>query len=216
MMRFAKAAALAAGTLLTLAPAASATTYTVAVGGSTTVGNVPFTATTGGVEMSTNYGLPLTCTSSILRGDVLRGATFSPPTASVIATITDSTWTGCLQPTIFNTQFTITQVGTWNVKADSSPVDGVFTGTITNIDAEFHSVVDDRCEYDVTGTVDYTFDSNTQTLNIDEGNFALTISNVVGCFGEVMDGDLLDFTGGWPMQPTTYAFSTTGGNVTVQ
>lgn len=206
-MRFVKATALAAAALLTLAPAASATTYTVAVGGSTTVGTSAFTATTSGVEINSNYGVPITCSSGTMQGNVERGTTFTPPTPSTIATITGTTWHGCLTPTLFNWQFNFTQVGTWNLKADSAPVAGVVSGTITNISMQVRSVINDRCEFDVTGTLDYTLDSNTQRLTIDTGTFDLVISKVVGCFGEFIDGDELDLD-------ADYALTTTGGNVT--
>lgn len=215
-MRFAKAAALAAAALLTLAPAASATTYTVAVGASTTVGNVPFTATTGGFEINSDYGVPITCSSGTMQGNVQRGATFTPPNANTVATITGTTWNGCILPTLFNTQLTFAHVGTWNLKADSAPVNGVVSGTITNISMKVRSVVVKRCDFDVIGSVDVALDSNAQTLTIEAGTFDLEVTNADRCWGEFLNGDRLDFSGGWPVQPTTYAFSTTGGNLTFQ
>lgn len=209
MKRITKAAALAATGIIALAPAAMAATYTVAVGGSTTVGTNAYTASTGGINFDTNYGVPMTCSSGTAQGNIQRGATFTPPTPTTVATITNTTWSGCIAPTLFNTQLNVTQVGTWNLRADSAPVGGVVSGTITNVSAQVRSVINDRCEFDVNGTVDGSFDSNNQTLSIDDGTFDLVISNVVGCFGEVLNGDEADFG-------ATYAISTTGGNVTFQ
>ncbi|WP_019145139.1 hypothetical protein [Aeromicrobium massiliense] len=206
MKRITKAAALAATSIIALAPAAMAATYTVAVGGNTTVGTNAYTASTGGITFDTNYGVPMTCSSGTAAGNIQRGATFTPPTASTVATITGTTWSGCIAPTLFNTQLNVTQVGTWNLKADSAPVGGVVSGEITNVSAQVRSVVNDLCEFDVTGTVDGSFDTNNQTLSID-GGYGLTISNVVGCFGEVLDDDTATFG-------ADYAVSTTGGSVT--
>ena len=209
MKRITKAAALAATGIIALAPAAMAATYTVAVGGSTTSGTNAYTATTSAISFDTNYGVPMTCSSGTAAGNILRGTTFTPPAATTVATITGTTWSGCIAPTLFDTQLNVTQVGTWNLKATSAPVNGVVSGTITNVNAQVRSVINDRCEFDVAGSVAGSFNTNTQTLSINFSSNPLEISNVVGCFGEVLDGDLADFD-------ADYAVSTTGGNVTFQ
>ena len=209
MKRITKAAALAAAGIVALAPAAMAATYTVAVGGSTTSGSAPFTATTGAINFDTDYGVPMTCSSGTAAGNILRGTTFTPPAATTVATITGTTWSGCIAPTLFNTQLNVTQLGTWNLKATSAPVNGVVTGRIDNVNAQVRSVINDRCEFDVAGSVAGSFNTNTQTLSITFSSYPLYVTNVVGCFGEVQDGDLLDLD-------ADYAFATTGGNLTFQ
>lgn len=209
MKRITKAAALAATGIIALAPAAMAATYTVAVGGSTTTGTNAYTATTSAISFDTNYGVPMTCSSGTAQGNIQRGATFTPPAATTVATITGTTWSGCIAPTLLNTQLNVTQVGTWNLKATGAPVNGVVSGRIDNVNAQVRSVVDNRCEFDVSGSVAGSFDSNTQKLSINFSTYPLEITNVVGCYGEVLDGDLADFD-------ADYAVSTTGGNVTFQ
>lgn len=208
-MRFVKAAALAAAALITLAPAASANAYTVAVGGSTTVGTNAYTASTSAIYLNSDYGVPITCSSGTMQGNVQRGAIVTPPAASTIATITGTTWSGCLTPTLFNWQLNFTQVGTWNLRATSAPVNGVVSGRIDNIQMQVRSVINDRCEFDVSGSMAGSFNTNTQTLSINFSSNPLQVYDVVGCWGEFLDGDLLDLD-------ADYAFTTTGGNLTFQ
>lgn len=209
MRMFTKAAAIAATSIIALAPAAMAATYTVAVGGSTASGSAPFTATTGAIEFDTDYAVNMECDSGTATGNILRGTTFTPPTATTVATITDTGWNDCVSPDLFDTELTVDQIGTWNLKATSAPVNGVVSGTITNINAEVRSVEAGVCDFDVSGTVAGSFNSNNQTLTINFAGYPLDISNVSDCFGEVIDGDKAQFG-------ATYTVTTTGGNVTFQ
>ena len=66
------------------------------------------------------------------------------------------------------------------------------------------------CSFKVTGSVDASFNEGSQSLGVTPptAGAKLTISNVVGCYGLLADGDQADYTG-------SYAISTSAGSINI-
>ena len=182
-------AAGASAVALSAAPAIAAPTYTVKAGTQTT-GTTAYTAATTGASpqvafSDTTSGLNVSCTSSTAKGAIKLGKSLA---GAGLGSITSSTWTGCLGP--LNLAMTVTQTATWNVNATgTTTTTGVTAGTISGIAATV-TANQGGCSFNVAGTVKsaLTTTPTKQTLAV-KPTATLAISNVVGCFGQINNGD---------------------------
>lgn len=185
----------AAALVAVAGPAWAGGPYTVAAGG-TASGSVAVTGVTTGLVPQVVLSTPsavTTCDSSTIAGDINLGVN---ATGANIATINSSSWNNC-QGFI---DFQITHTGTWSFNATGAPTGGVTDGTVTG--AHLRAVAinpstglpdPSLCSFDVTGSVDASFDQNYQQLQVTApvsgSTSALAIANVTGCFGLVANGD---------------------------
>lgn len=125
----------------------------------------------------------ITCDSSTIAGDL---DYMSNPTVINIAT---STWVDCRG--VSGISMSVTQIGTWTFNATGTS-GSVTMGTISNVNLRFVALTPAPnptfCSFDVSGSVDASFDNSGPTLSI-TGPSALSVSNVSGCFGLVQVPD---------------------------
>lgn len=177
-MKTMHALAVAAGAL-TLVGASAATAYATVpatltslepVGGAANDPDITFTSPGSTVECDTALGLATLADS--------------PSTHPPSGTLTNGWFQGCIEPTL-QIPFTVTALGPATfVVTGGGP--SVWTGELTNL-AHHFDAPDTGCEFDVTGSLDTTYTLSTHTLAITGSD--LTVSNVTGCFGTVLDGD---------------------------
>ena len=201
-----------AAALVTIAgPAWAAGPYTITAG-TTSGGDVAFTAATTGVSPQIHFNTPnveMACASGTAAGLLHTG---SNPTGVNIAGIDSTTWTDCLGP--LNLPMTVTQTGApvpWRLNVTGTPTSGVTVGTIDQVSAHVEATGDpDTCQFDVTGSVDGNFNESGQALTITTptAGAALRTTNVVGCFGLVDEGGPATFEG-------VYAISNPAGPITI-
>ena len=183
------AAAGAAALVIVASPAMAAAPYTVTAG-SQTAGTVTFNGTTtaDGIKFYTDF-VTMGCASGSATGTVTLGTN---STGNGVANIADTGWNDCVGP--LGIAMTVDQIGTWDLNVQGNNVSGVIAGTI-NVNARIASVTPGQCEYTATGQAGGSFDENTQQLTVDDTSpdNALVVSNVVGCFGQVLEGDAAYF-----------------------
>jgi hypothetical protein len=182
------AAASAAFALAVVAPASAVpASWTVQPGGG-------FTGSAGRTVLTNaNTGAQLTCASSTATGTAKSG---SGHAGAGLGSITGTTFTSCSGP--LGITFTVQHVGVWSLNAVSyNATSGVTTGTITNVAANIRG---STCSASVTGFVDATYTNGTGILRVLPNN-TLTVSNVVGCFGLMRNGDRVRFDGSYTVNP---------------
>lgn len=192
-------------------PAWASGPYTVAAGG-TTAGTANFIGVTTGYVPPVHLDvvtMSVSCDSSTMTGDINLGISTG---GMDIADINTTTWNNCQGPVSLQ----ITHVGTWSFNATGTP-GAVIEGTVTG--AHLRAVAlnpstglpdPTLCSFDVTGTVDVSFDQTLQQMAVpsSSGSTMLTASNVVGCFGLLADGDPAGIE-------ATYAIASSPGAITI-
>ena len=178
------AAAGAAALVIVASPAMAAAPYTVTAGSQTT-GTAAIDGATSQIIFHTDF-VEMGCDSGSATGDANLGTN---ATGLKVANIDDTGWNGCVGP--LGIPMTVDQVGIWDLNVQGDNVGGVITGTISNVNARIASATPGQCEFTVTGQVGGSFNENTQQLAVDATSPLndLLVSEVVGCFGQVLDGD---------------------------
>ncbi|MFW6775922.1 hypothetical protein ACOACO_16680 [Nocardioides sp. CPCC 205120] len=192
------AAGVAAAAVITVSSPAFAAgpPYTVSVGGSSAAGTHAITASSASAvqfNARNNAGtiINMNCTSVRGAGAVTSGTGVNP-----VATITSTTWTGC---TIPGGAATVTQTGTWNVTGtgtNATAGNESVAGYIGNVTAGVQTTANPNvCRFTVTGQPRGAFNEATQQLSINETGYSgnLTLSNVVGCLGQLQNGNRANF-----------------------
>ena len=198
------AAAGAAALVIVASPAMAHAPYTVTAGSQTT-GTVAFdgTTTADGIKFYTDF-VTMGCESGSATGNVNLGTVDGDgdgtPDGNGVANITDTGWNNCIGP--LGIAMTVDQIGTWDLNVQGNNVGGVIAGTITNVNARVASVTPGQCEFTVTGQVGGSFDDEyfdpnidppkkQQLLTVDDTSpdNNLVVSDVTGCFGQVVTGD---------------------------
>lgn len=202
--------ALSSSMLTGAAAAAHADPITV-VAGSQTTGSAAFTADTvppGVVPPDLGYevyfGIPLIdtqCVDSQLSGTFTLGPQTTP---AKIGEITQSSFNGCTFPLSLPMRFT--QHGVWDIVAEGGPADGATPVAVRNISMHADDLGSDdpgtMCSFDVSGALSGRFTEASQSMSL--SGSTLTISNVIGCFGIVVEGDPATLA-------ATYAVATPSG-----
>lgn len=219
MKKFIRTSALGVGATVAVLMGASAAhaagTY-VSVGGSTAPGTVAYSATNStDIVFNTNFGTKLTCTSASISGDLYRGVEVTP--SNGIGAIVAS---GACSMGILGLTFTMS--GDMVVRNDPPSAGADVDVTLTDVHAEFGATPGGTCTFDADGTLDAVLKAGSggrdATLELVSATFApgtgfgLTISNVVGCGGEWLNGDLM---GAWDSDktvgtPSTFEIDTSG------
>ena len=216
MKAFRKILAVAgAAALVTMAgPAWAAGSYTITAG-TTSGGDVAYTADTTGtapqIQFYTDF-VQMGCASGTADGLLHTG---SNATGSNIASIDSSTWNNCVGPASLS--MVVTQNAPWTLNATGTPSGGSTAGTISGVDASIVAIDPNTgqpnpalCSFDATGSTDGFFQESDQTLHVTTPTTAqkLTVSNTQGCFGQVLDGDEACFEG-------VYALANPAGPITI-
>lgn len=156
--------------------------WTVSVGGSSTGAPVSYTASTVGASPQINFATPaanLDCVSATAVGTV------TPGTSGVLGTIGDVQLQSCSGPlgaTLNNTS----TAGSHDIVITGDTVNGITPVLVTGI-AQTFSDDSGLCSFDGSGSVPGSFDAATQLFTISGGG--LTLTNVLGCFGVINEGD---------------------------
>ncbi|MBC7595781.1 MAG: hypothetical protein H7288_17900 [Kineosporiaceae bacterium] len=188
------AAAGAAALVIVASPAMAAAPYTVTAGSQTT-GTVAFDGATDAIQFHTDF-VDMGCDSGSATGDANLGTN---ATGLAVANIDDTAWNGCLGP--LSIPMNVDQIGIWDLNVKGDNVGGVIAGTITGVNARIASATAGQCEFTVTGQVGGSFNENTQQLAVDDASpdNNLVVSEVVGCFGQVLAGDAAFFAATYDM-----------------
>ena len=209
-------AGLGAGVLvLVMGPAmATGNSYTVAVGGSSTSGQASFTASSDAtvlnwVEKPDGTFSRWTCAASAVPAGsgsfVSKGTNLTDLAQLKGLTITTCTW--------FGGNLNASTSGTWTMHATSATTTASTDSVsvhLENVNIGFSNAV---CSFRVSGGFDGTFNEANQKLTIDEkadgtGQEA-TVTNVVGCLGQLKNNGKFKFQG-------TFSTSVAGGAVNIQ
>lgn len=208
------AAVAAAGIAAVAGPAlATGSSYTVSVGGSTAPGTHaatavadPIAGTTRRVEFKVrnNAGttIKMGCIGASGTGIIRSGTGITD-----IGEISTSNWANCTGP---GGKLDVTQIGTWTIHGTSAVTPAqtdVITGHVENVRAHVASPTG-ICSFDVggnpTGTIagraSGTVDEATQKVSVLESGFTgnLYVYNVVGCLGQIQNGNVADMVGFTP------------------
>lgn len=192
------AAGVAAAAVITVSSPAFAAgpPYTVSVGGSSAAGTHAITAASAGnVQFSArnNAGTVVNMNCTSVRG---AGAATSGTGVNPVATITSTTWTGCSIP---GGAATVTQSGTWNVTGtgtNATTGNETIAGNVGNVTAGIQTTANPNvCRFTVTGAPRGSFNEATQQLVVSETGYTgnLVLSNVVGCLGQLQNGNPANF-----------------------
>ncbi|MFB9314526.1 hypothetical protein [Nocardioides plantarum] len=203
------AVAASAAILAMAGPATAAGPYTLTVGGSST-GTPAFTGTTTSAGISFNTPLvAMSCTSATATGTLAPGTGVS---GAAIASINATTWSGCIGP--LGLPMTVSGSGSWKLNATGTATTGTSDNVAGNISGVTATVSQTgnptACSFKVTGVVDGIFKEGTSQLQVTPPTAvgSLVISNVVGCYGLVANGDPADFNG-------TYNIASPGGAIRI-
>jgi len=153
--------------------------FTVSVGGSTVAGtHAADAASTGTTTFSA--GTSMTCTSVKLHGDVFSGTGLTSP--ADVTSSSSSEWAGCKGGPL-STALTATPSfpSAWTFTGTSGPdANGVTQGTLSGIQVHVQDTGTNGtlCHFDVGGTVQGTFNNNTQVLTVLPTGGTLTTSGV--------------------------------------
>lgn len=192
---------------------ATGSASTVAVGGNSTAGQSPVTATSDGpltfqAEKPDGTFLTMNCTSGNVPASpasyVNRGTGVTN-----IATLNKVNFVSCTGP---GGALTVTTAPPWQLHRTGAVTAGatdVIAGHLEGIRATARNPV---CSFTVTGGADGTFNEGNQKLTINEtanGSNDLTVSGVTGCLGQVKNGGKAKFSG-------TFTTTTSGGAVNVK
>jgi hypothetical protein len=205
------------------APAMAAPPYDVLVGGSSADADYPFTGTAAPIDFVAHglFGdIEMFCDQAEATGVVHGGAGQS---GADVATIQDSTWTGCVGP--LGLDMTVVSSGDWLLNVTDTSVtgppagDAEVTGNISQVSAYVFATFDEGgCAFTVTGEADGHFDEVNQDLVVAEDGTVsngndLTISVAGGgstCSGLIADGDQASFDGSFDVA-TSGAIDITDG-----
>lgn len=201
--------------VLGMGPAmATGNSFTVAVGGSSSAAQRQISASTDAapsywMEKPDGTFLKASCISASI--PALPSTVVNAGTSVVdIAVVDQFTTVGC-QLTIGTGQ--VTSVGSWKLHA-TTPVTTAGTDIVSvhldNVAFQFSNSV---CSVTVSGGFDGTFNEANQKLTIDQKadgtGQAATVTNVVGCLGQVKNNGKFRFQG-------TFSTSVAGGAVNIQ
>lgn len=197
-MRHLAASLTATAVIATFSPASAAgPPYTVSVGGSSAGGTHPIHVASAGVvrfsaRNQAGTVVHMNCHALTGGGTVRSGSEVNP-----VATLTSTTWTGCSIPGI---QLTVTQSGPWGVLgtgANATSGTERIAGTITDVVAGVRATANpDACRFTLSGAPRSSFDEAAQQLVVHETGHtgALVLSDVVGCFGQLQNGNRADLS----------------------
>jgi hypothetical protein len=216
----AMAVAAVSASALVAVPAAFATTGLV-VDGSSVPGTVVITAdvTSAGVSFSSDWDVPVRCSSSDIMGTVNRGAAMI--NGSTIGQITDLTFSNCLMdhvyPLAIKKNTNVGAPASWPIELVGTPSKGqnIVPIVIRDVNAKIHSTTPAvpsattpwTCHMDATGDVAGTFNQATQQIGfVADGTFPLALRPLVGtsattnvtsgagtCVGTFQPGDNAEF-----------------------
>lgn len=177
----------------------------VSVNGSTAVGDVAYTATdySSGISFNTNYGVEMDCATAAITGAgsiIKRGVTVAVP--NKVGAIGNLAFSSCTMAG-FGLNVTMTG-GDINVRTHPATAGAPVPVTITGVSASIAATSGGTCTFNAAGTLNGEIRTQAGTDAVLElvpasfgppvAGFGLTISNVVGCGGEVQNGDL---AGAW-------------------
>ncbi len=176
--------------------------YTVSVGGSSSPGQHPFSMSSD-VSVSLQTEKPdgtflyWTCSSIATPPAATTASSVTSGTqVRDIATVPDLRFTNC------NTaggNLAVTPTGSWTLRGTSPATTGSTDVVATRFDDIGLRIGNAVCRITITGGLDGSFNEATQKLTIDEqadGTGAeATMSNVVGCLGQVKNGGRFKLTG---------------------
>jgi hypothetical protein len=186
-------AATAAAGLVVAGPAFAAPPYIVAVNNDTSGADHAYTATSSGPVTFAMGTLTMTCSGIQLAGDVHTGTSVGNP----IASITSSTWTGCVTNTSPPLPVTTNpdHAPAWGVDAfgtatslTTNDITGDLGGLVVGASAG-------TCTFTMSGSADAVYQESQQTLLVNEQSGNLVVSGAsFGCFGQVTNGDTVSVT----------------------
>ena len=127
----------------------------------------------------------LYCNQAVADYNVQPGALNSDGSMK-IGTVPNMAWSGCSGPGGAQLEISLTDV--WRVSAISPLTGGVGTIRLDEI-AVAAASTDGGCSLTVRGSINAELNLNEKTLTADPESADLTVSEVVGCFGMVVDGD---------------------------
>jgi hypothetical protein len=191
-------AAAASVVALAAAPALAATTWTVKPGGS-------FTAKAGTTTITdTTLKLPVTCTSSAIKGKLKAGSKLS---GTGLGTVSSIAFTNCASG-----ELSLTLTGTMPLNATAwNATKKVATMTITKIHGTFTvsaisctATIDGTSATAKNGMVTATFTNGTDTLKVSATGGNLHLYNVSsGCTSGagIHNKDAVNFTGSYKVSP---------------
>ena len=193
---------------------ASGNSYTVAVGGSSSAAQRQISASTDAapsywMEKPDGTFLKASCSSAdipSLPTNVVNAGT----SVVDIAVIGRFTMINC--PLAIGTG-TVTSVGSWKLHGTSAATNAATDLIAVHLDDVAFQFSNSVCSVTVTGGLDGSFSESTQKLTIDEkadgvGQSA-TVTNVVGCLGQVKDNGKFRFQG-------TFSTTVAGGSVNIR
>lgn len=127
--------------------------------------------------------LTLYCSQAVADYNVQPGALNSDGSMK-IGTVYNMSWSGCSAP--FGAQMEISLLDVWQVSAITPLTGGVGT---TRLDEIAVAATGGGCSLTVRGSTNAELNLNEKTLTADPESADLTVSEVVGCSGWVVDGD---------------------------
>lgn len=125
----------------------------------------------------------LYCSQAVADYNVQPGALNSDGSMK-IGTVPNMAWSGCSGPGGAQLEISLTDV--WRVSAISPLTGGVGTIRLDEIAVE---ATGGGCSLTVRGSTNAELNLNEKTLTADPESADLTVSDVVGCFGMVVNGD---------------------------
>lgn len=212
-MKFKKSATvLCASALVALAGPAMAVPSLVVVDGDSSNTDHAYTATSKGSIGFSSGLVTMGCTSASASGNIHGGTALAPD----IASISSTTWVGCIGPGLINMAVTMGP-SAWEfigVSGETSAVTDTIVGYVDGVQATVTSTTPGvTCSFDVVGTADAELHEQVvksagpppvygQDLVINESSGNLRLANVVGCGGALADGDPANFSGTFNLHVT--------------
>lgn len=205
-----------AGMVVAGAGAAHAAGTYVSVNGVNTVATVPFTAanSSSSIAFSTDFGTKMSCPTATATGNIYRGVEVKPN--NVIGAITSFGMSGCTMG-LFTLNVAMSG-GDIEVTANPASAGAPVPVKIKNVNATITATTGGTCTFNATGSLDAVIASGSDaTLTLNSATtttgYTLDISNVVGCGGDVLNGDK---AGAWKTNktstgvPSAFNVTTTG------
>ncbi len=199
------AAMIGAAFLMAAGPAvATGSAYTVAVGGSSAPANHPFTASTVG---SVSWKVP-----TLTMGCAGASVPASPPSTALsgtgvtdVLTVNKVAFAGCTMPL---GALQVTTAGSWAFRGTTPAGPASNDSIVGHLDGFNATWSNAACRFTVSGKARASFDEANQKLVVDESGFTgnLTVSKVVGCVGQIRNGQPLDFS-------ATFALASPDGDI---
>lgn len=190
--------AAAAAIMLSASAASAATTLTVKVSGGGTI------SASSSNTVLTDRGVSLKCTKSTGKASVANG-TKTGTSPVTVGSITSLSFSGCSGP-LGPVTVTVHSLP-YKLKVDSKTASGKTDGIISGVNTSISSAA---CSLTVTGSAPGFYNNSNHTLNMTPSlptpplnSAKLTISNVSGCAGIIMNGDHPSFTATYTTSPAT-------------